>query len=116
IWGNSLNLATNYAGIQIDGSSQVAGFLLIHSTVHDNIGGSNGFSNPGNGVCLGHTGNPPTMTGVVLDGNDIHHNGNPAQNQAGRGVTGMFHGDVMLVRNYIHENASAGVYLGDTGA
>ncbi len=50
-----------------------------------------------------------------IEKNDIYANGNPEQNQAGRGVTGTFSGDVAVVANYIHENASAGLYLGDIG-
>jgi len=68
-----------------------------------------------NGIYLGHTGaNIPTLQNVLITGNDIYLNGNPDQNQAGRGISASVNGDVTVVKNRVYQNASAGIYLGDT--
>ena len=56
----------------------------------------------------------PEIRDVAIIGNDVHRNGNPDQNQAGRGITGTFHGDITISSNFVHQNASAGIYLGDS--
>ena len=114
-YNNSLDLSASYAGIAIDG----AGFAMQNVTVsnnsiHDNIGGEGWLG--ANGINLGHTGpNIPTITNVLITGNDIFGNGNPDQNQAGRGISASFNGDVAVIKNRVYQNASAGVYLGDIG-
>jgi len=115
IYGNSLNTAASYAGIAIDGDSNTpAGFAIAGNRIHDNVGGLGW--NGANGITLGHTGaNIPTLAGVVIRGNQIYNNGNPSQNQAGRGISGSFNGDVTVVDNTVSSNASAGIYLGDVG-
>jgi Right handed beta helix region len=115
IYANSLDPANSYAGIRIDGNGrQQAGFLISGNHIHDNIGGQ-GWQGA-NGIYIGHTGsNIPTLTNVAIVGNDISHNGNPNQNQAGRGISGSFTGDVSVTGNSVWRNASAGIYLGDVG-
>jgi hypothetical protein len=115
IYGNSLDLGASYAGIRVDGSgTPQSGFTIINSRIHHNLGGSDW--NSGNGIYIGHTGaNIPSLRGLLIAGNEIHHNGNPNQNQSGRGISGSFNGDVTITRNYVHRNASAGIYLGDEG-
>ena len=115
IYANSLDLNNSYAGIQIDGNgAPQSGFLISGNRIHDNIGGPGWLSS--NGIYLGHTGaRIPSLTGVVITGNDISRNGNPNQNQAGRGISGSFSGDVTVTSNSVIRNASAGVYLGDVG-
>ncbi len=115
IYGNSLNTSASYAGISIDGDNNTpAGFWIFGNRIHDNVGGQGW--NGANGICLGHTGsNIPTLAGVAIRGNQIYNNGNPSQNQAGRGISGSFNGDVTIVDNTVYRNASAGIYLGDVG-
>lgn len=115
IYANSLDLTNSYAGILIDGNGgPQAGFLISNNYIHDNIGGQGWQS--ANGIYLGHTGsNIPNLANVVIAGNDISRNGNPNQNQAGRGISGSFTGDVSVTGNTVSRNASAGIYLGDVG-
>ncbi len=114
-FGNSLDPGATYGGIRIDGSGPAqTGFTIINNRIHHNVGGQDW--NSGNGIYLGHTGsNIPSLRGFTIAGNDIHHNGNPIQNQAGRGISASFNGDITITRNYVHHNASAGIYLGDEG-
>ncbi len=113
-YNNSLNLAASYAGIAIDGNwPPQSNFTISNNSIHDNIGGEGWLG--ANGIYFGHTGSGiPTLQNVVVTGNDIFRNGNPDQDQAGRGISGSFNGDVSVQKNRIYENASAGVYLGDT--
>ena len=115
IYANSLDLTNSYAGILIDGNvGPQAGFLISNNYIHDNIGGQGWQS--ANGIYLGHTGsNIPNLTNVAIAGNDISRNGNPNQNQAGRGISGSFTGNVSVTGNTVSSNASAGIYLGDVG-
>ncbi|MGH9593775.1 MAG: right-handed parallel beta-helix repeat-containing protein, partial [Bryobacteraceae bacterium] len=83
--------------------------------VHDNVGGRD-WANRADGINLGHTGGSGvTFRNARIRENEISRNGNPAQNQTGRGVTASAGGSLFLERNYIHDNAAAGVYLGETG-
>ena len=115
IYANSLELASMHAGIQIDGSGPLqTGFLISNNRIHDNIGGLDWQG--ANGIYLGHTGaNIPNLTNIVISGNEIARNGNPNQNQAGRGISASFTGDVSVVGNFVWRNASAGIFLGDSG-
>jgi hypothetical protein len=115
IYSNSLDTNESYAGIRLDGGGPAqTNLLLANNRIYGHIGGDDWLS--GNGIVLGHTGpNTPNMQSVLIAGNEIHHNGNPKQNQAGRGITAHIQGDVAVVRNYIYRNASAGIYLGDHG-
>jgi hypothetical protein len=115
IYANGLDLTNSYAGILIDGNGgPQTGFLISNNYIHDNIGGLGWLG--ANGIYLGHTGsNIPKLTNVVIAGNDISRNGNPSQNQAGRGISGSFTGDVSVTGNTVSSNASAGIYLGDVG-
>jgi hypothetical protein len=115
IYANSLDPANSYAGIRIDGNGvPQAGFLISGNHIHDNIGGQGWQS--ANGIYLGHTGsNIPNLANMAIAGNDISRNGNPNQNQAGRGISGSCTGDVTVTGNTVSLNASAGVYLGDVG-
>jgi hypothetical protein len=112
-YNNSLSLAASYAGIAIDGDLPPQSNVIIsNNTIHDNIGGEGWLG--ANGIYFGHTGTHiPTLQNVLVTGNDIFRNGNPDQNQAGRGISGSFNGSVTVVKNRIYENASAGVYVGD---
>jgi hypothetical protein len=115
IYANSLDPTNSYAGILIDGNAgPQAGFLISNNYIHDNIGGQGWQS--ANGIYLGHTGSSiPNLTNVAIAGNDISRNGNPNQNQAGRGISGSFSGNVSVTANTVSSNASAGIYLGDVG-
>jgi len=110
---NSLSLGASYAGIAIDGDLPPQSNVVIsNNSIHDNVGGEGW--NGANGIYLGHTGSKiPTISSVLITGNEIFHNGNPSQDQAGRGISGSFNGSVTVVKNHIYRNASAGVYLGD---
>ncbi len=115
IFGNALDTTASWDGIRIDGDANTyRRFLIRNNSIHHQIGGAGW--NSANGIFLGHT-TPAftTLQDVRIAGNDVYANGNPAQNQAGRGITGTFHGDVKVIGNYIHENASAGLYLGNEG-
>lgn len=114
-YNNSLDPQASYSGISIDGSGvALSGFLVNNCRIHDNTGGMDW--NSGNGILLGHTGdNIPVLKSLTISGNEIYRNGNPNQNQAGRGISGSFQGDATISGNYIHHNASAGMYLGDEG-
>lgn len=114
-YNNSLNTSASYAGIALDGAGfAMQNFTISNNSIHDNIGGEGWLG--ANGIYFGHTGpNIPTMTSVLVTGNDIYRNGNPDQNQAGRGISGSFNGDVTVVKNRVSQNASAGIYLGDVG-
>jgi hypothetical protein len=113
-YNNSLNLTSNYAGIAIDGNSPPQSNITIsNNAIHDNVGGQ-GWQGA-NGIYLGHTGaNIPTLQNVLITGNDLYRTGNPEQNQAGRGISASINGDVTVVKNRVYQNASAGIYLGDT--
>lgn len=112
--GNSLDLTDSYDGIRIDSSRPLSGFRIRDNLIHDNRGGPEWRS--ANGIFLGHTDvNIPTLNDVLISGNEIYSNGNPDQNQAGRGISGTLQGSVTVTANYIHHNASAGIYLGDVG-
>ena len=113
-YNNSLNLTTSYAGIAIDGNLPPQSNITIsNNAIHNNAGGE-GWQGA-NGIYLGHTGaNIPTLQNVLITGNDIYLNGNPDQNQAGRGISASVNGDVTVVKNRVYQNASAGIYLGDT--
>lgn len=115
VYSNSLETSDSYAGIRVDGNGTAqTNFVIANNRIYSNVGGEDWLS--GNGIALGHTGSgTPVMANVQISGNEIHHNGNPNQNQAGRGITAHVHGDITIVRNYVHENASAGIYLGDEG-
>jgi Right handed beta helix region len=116
IFANAQDTSDSFDGIRIDGSgtNDLTGFRIRHSTIHDNIGGL-GWRGA-NGIFIGHTGGmPPVLGAVEISGNDVYANGNPQQNQAGRGITGTFDGDVEVSLNKIHHNASAGLYFGDHG-
>ena len=117
IYGNALDGSESYDGIRIDGSGRrpLESFTIRNSRIYKNVGGAGW--NSGDGIFLGHTGsNTPELRRVSIVGNDVDENGNPNQNQAGRGITGTFDGDVTLIGNRIRRNASAGVYLGDLGS
>ena len=117
IFGNSLDLSNSYDGIRIDGTARrpLESFIVRNCRIYQNVGGAGWKS--GNGIFLGHTGsNTPELRKVHIAANDVDENGNPNQNQAGRGITGTFDGDVRLTGNRIRRNASAGVYLGDLGS
>ncbi len=114
VFGNSLDLSDSYDGIRIDSNREVAGFRISASNVHHNLGGADWRS--ANGIFIGHTGRTaPTIRNVVIADNELWKNGNPDQNQAGRGISGTFRGDVTIAGNYVHHNASAGIYVGDVG-
>lgn len=115
ISGNALDTSVSYDGIRIDGSGgELSGFVVRNCHIHDNVGGEGW--NSANGIFLGHTGGMrPVLRGVLISANELGSNGNPDQNQAGRGLTGTFTGDVSVYGNYVHDNASAGIYLGDHG-
>jgi hypothetical protein len=115
IYSNGLDPTQSFAGIHIDGNGGTqTGFLISDNRIHDNVGGQ-GWQGA-NGITLGHTGsNIPTLTAVAIAGNDISRNGNPNQNQAGRGISGSFTGDAIIAGNHVSRNASAGIYLGDVG-
>ena len=115
IYNNNLDTTASYDGIRIDGDGpSQANFLIAGNKIHDNVGGSGWLS--GNGIHLGHTdGTTANLKGVVIEDNEIYRNGNPYQNQAGRGITGTFNGDVTIIRNEVYRNASAGIYIGDEG-
>jgi parallel beta-helix repeat protein len=113
ITGNALDGSAIYDGIRIDGtgSAELSGFSIRHCDIHDNYGGEGW--NSANGIFLGHTGGAtPVLRNVQIRANEIYSNGNPSQNQAGRGLTGTFDGDVLVSSNFIHSNASAGLYFG----
>ena len=114
-YNNSLNPNASYAGIAIDGAGfAMQNFTISNNSIHDNTGGEGWLG--ANGIYFGHTGpNIPTMTNVLVTGNDIFRNGNPDQNQAGRGISGSYNGDATVVKNRVYQNASAGIYLGDAG-
>jgi parallel beta-helix repeat protein len=116
VYSNALDTTTSWDGIRIDGDTGTYhDFLITNNSIHDQIGGAVGWT-PANGLFLGHTtANFTTLKEVRVLGNNVYSNGNPAQNQAGRGITGTLNGDVTVEGNYIHENASAGLYLGDEG-
>jgi hypothetical protein len=115
IMGNALDSSASYDGIRLDGSGgELSGFSIRNCVIHDQIGGDGW--NSANGIFLGHTGtNIPTLHSVLISGNTIYANGNPGQNQAGRGISGTLNGDVIVTGNYVYRNASAGIYLGDRG-
>jgi hypothetical protein len=116
VYENALDTNDGYDGIRIDGSGRIplAQFIVRNSRVHHHTGGDGWKS--ANGLFLGHTGNtPPILRAISITGNDFYQNGNPNQNQAGRGVTGTFEGDVTVTLNRIYRNASAGLYFGDHG-
>jgi polysaccharidase protein len=115
ITGNSVDTTASYDGIRLDGSGgELSGFIVRNCFLHNNIGGEGW--NSSNGIFIGHTGGTlPILRGVQIVGNEFSYNGNPDQNQSGRGLTGTFTGDVTVTNNYIHDNASAGIYLGDEG-
>jgi hypothetical protein len=115
ISGNSLNTTVSYDGIRLDGSGgAISGFVVRGCYIHNNVGGEGW--NGANGIFIGHTGGTlPILQGVQITGNELAFNGNPDQNQAGRNLTGTFSGDVTVTNNYIHDSASAGIYLGDEG-
>lgn len=115
VYGNSLDLSESNAGIRIDGREGIYfSFLIRGCRIHENRGGEEWAS--ANGIALGHTGSGfPTLRSVRIDSNEIWANGNPNQNQAGRGITASVHGDITITRNSVHDNASAGIYLGDYG-
>jgi hypothetical protein len=111
VFSNSLDLSASYDGIQIDGNLPVRNVSIRNSTVHANLGGSGW--NSANGIYIGHTTvGIPTLTGIEIKGNEVFANGNPNQNQSGRGIAGVFSGDVLISGNYIYRNASAGIYVG----
>lgn len=116
-YNNSIDPQDTYAGIHIDGSgggNDLTGFVISNCRIHDNTGGLDW--NSGNGIMLGHTGvSIPVLKSLTISGSEIYRNGNPVQNQAGRGISGTFQGDATITGNYIHHNASAGLYLGDYG-
>jgi len=112
---NGLDTRASYDGIRIDGSGgELSGFIVRGCNIHNNIGGDGW--NSSNGIFLGHTGGTaPILRGVQILANDLGYNGNTSSNQTGRGLTGTFTGDVTVVNNYVHDSASAGIYLGDEG-
>jgi hypothetical protein len=112
---NGLNTNLSYDGIRIDGSGiELSGFIVQGCHIHNNVGGLGW--NSDNGITVGHTGGTtPILRGVQIIANDLSYNGNPTQNQAGRGLTGTFTGDITITSNYVHNNASAGIYVGDEG-
>jgi hypothetical protein len=113
--GNGLDTAVSYDGVRIDGrGGELSSFIIRGCYIHNNAGGA-GWSSD-NGIFIGHTGGTlPILRGVQITGNELSFNGNPNQNQAGRGLTGTFIGDIVVSNNYVHDNASAGIYLGDEG-
>jgi hypothetical protein len=115
IYGNSLDEGSMWAGLRIDAKGgNWSGFLVRGNRIHDNLGGLDW--NSANGILLGHTdGNIPEFTNVRILANDLYLNGNPAQNQAGRGLSASCTGDVTVSGNTVRQNASAGIYLGDKG-
>jgi Right handed beta helix region len=115
IYNNNLDTTLSYDGIEIDGSGlPQSNFLIRGNSIHDNIGGYGWLS--ANGINLGHTGGATAvLQGVVVEDNNIYRNGDPSQNQAGRGITGAFNGDVTITGNKVWRNASAGIYIGGEG-
>lgn len=115
IQSNGSDSAGRFAGISIDGNGGEWSEFLIRGNMIANHNTGEGWLSC-NGISLGHTGNNlPTLRQVRIIQNTIDRNGNPNQNQAGRGITGSFHGDVEISRNTISNSASAGVYIGDYG-
>ncbi len=114
-YGNSLDTGSMWAGLRVDAKGgQWSDFLIRNNRIHDNIGGADW--NSANGIMLGHTGeNIPALESVRIVGNELYSNGNPMQNQAGRGLSASCTGDVTVTGNYVRQNASAGIYLGDAG-
>jgi hypothetical protein len=115
IAANGADPAGRFAGIAIDGNGgDWSGFLIRGNTIADHNTGEGWLSC--NGISLGHTGqNIPAIRAIRIVANTIDRNGNPNQNQAGRGITGSFNGDIEVSRNTISNSASAGLYLGDYG-
>ncbi len=115
ITGNGTDTTVSYDGIRVDGGgSELSSFVIRGCYIHDNLGGEGW--NSDNGITLGHTGGTLAVLRCVrILGNELAFNGNPDQNQAGRGLSGTFTGDIVVSNNYVHDNASAGIYLGDEG-
>jgi polysaccharidase protein len=115
ITGVSGDTTAAYDGIRFDGSGgELSGFIIRGCYIHNNVGGEGW--NSSNGIFIGHTGGVnPILRGVQITANELSYNGNFDQNQAGRGLTGTFTGDITVINNYVHDNASAGIYLGDEG-
>ncbi|QOY90876.1 right-handed parallel beta-helix repeat-containing protein [Paludibaculum fermentans] len=115
IFSNSQAPWESFAGIRIDGAGgDWKSFTIQNCKIHHNLGGADWAS--GNGIALGNTGNNiPFLEQVLIENNQIYNNGNPDQNQAGRGITASAHGDVTVLGNSVMSNASAGIYLGDYG-
>lgn len=115
ISSNSQDPWESFAGIRIDGAGGAwQCFTIQRCKLHHNLGGVDWAS--GNGITLGNTGDHiPTLTDVLIQDNDIYSNGNPDQNQAGRGISASMNGSVTILGNLVRSNASAGIYLGDYG-
>lgn len=117
MYNNSIDTGSSYAGIQINGNATLSSITIENCSVHSNIGGSNVSTwNSGNGITIGNTSaNQPTISSLLITGNEIYSNGNTAQNQMGRGITASFTGDITITKNHIYSNASSGVYIGQGG-
>ena len=115
IMSNGADPSGRFAGISVDGNGgEWSGFVIRGNTIANQNTGEGWLSC--NGLSFGHTGNNiPVIRDIHVVANVIDRNGNPNQNQAGRGITGSFHGDIEISRNTISNSASAGVYLGDYG-
>jgi len=111
---NCLDHTAQYAGLRVTTwHAPISDIRITRCQIHDNAGGPDIWQNCGNGIYLGADVRPrPVLRNVVVERNAIYRNGNFAQNQAGRGITGTCDGDVQILRNDIHDNASAGAYLG----
>lgn len=115
IFSNSEDPWQSFAGIRVDGAGgEWQKFTIQNCKLHHNLGGADWAS--GNGITLGNTGDQiPTLTDVLIQNNEIYSNGNPDQNQAGRGISASINGSMTILGNLVRDNASAGIYLGDYG-
>ena len=114
-FNNNLSASGGFSGMAIDNSrgEESHNILIEFNRTHHNIGSP---QNNGNGIKIGHTGDKiATIHALVIRGNEVFVNGNTAQNQFGRGITASVNGDMLLEFNCIHDNASAGAYIGGIG-
>jgi parallel beta-helix repeat protein len=115
VYNNNRSGVEEFSGVLIGGSPgrRFDGFLVEGNRIYGNTGTPR---HNGNGVKLGSTEWPPIeLRKVKIIGNEIYLNGNFLQNQFGRGITSAVAGEILIAGNYIHDNASAGAYVGDVG-
>lgn len=112
IYKNNLSGDQEYSGILVDkwDGGTVRNVIIDENKIHGNAGSR---AHNGNGIKLGHTGdNLMTIKNLVITSNQIYQNGTMTQNQFGRGITASVAGDMLIGYNCIHDNASAGSYVG----